>query len=96
MGNAGKLFLNLKVIGFAQINLLENSDTAHKISEGDMLFAVNNNSSEKTISGEIISLRRDGISAEAIELPCDKPVSIGVDFDISANFEKRSIYVVRR
>ena len=96
LGRAARLFPNLRVIGFEQVSSLKHSDATHKISEGDMLFAVNNNSSEKTISGKITSLRRDKKLEKTIEIPCEKPISIGVNFEIPGNFDKRSIYVVPR
>lgn len=96
LGKADKIFTNLKVIGFTQVNLTGYSNVAPKISEGDFVFAANDNSSEKNISGRIISLRRDNIPVEHMVLPCDKPISIGVNFDVSANILKRSIYVVPR
>lgn len=94
LGTADKIFPNLNVIGFMEVNLLEHSDVEPKIAVGDRLFAVNNNSSGKNISGKIISLQRDGVPQKVIALPCDKPVSIGVNFDIPTNFKKRSVYVV--
>lgn len=94
LGTATKVFPRLNVLGFTNVNLLEPSNSGSKISEGDMLFAVNNNASEKIISGRIASLQVEGVQQKIIEIPCGKPASIGVDFNISEHFEKRSIFVV--
>lgn len=94
LGVATKVFPRLNVIGFANVNLLEQSKADSKISEGDMIFAVNNNASEKIMSGRIISLQVEGVQQKSVEVPCSKPASIGVNFNISEHFEKRSVYVV--
>lgn len=94
LGKATKVFPKLNVIGFMSARLLEQTKADNKISEGDMIFAVNNNTSEKIVSGRIISLQIEGVPQKSIEIPCSKPLSIGVNFNISENFEKRLIYVV--
>jgi hypothetical protein len=94
LGKATKIFPKMNVIGFSNLNSPEHFDTNNKIVEGDLIFAVNNKSSERVISGRIVSLRVDDIPQTDIALPCNKSVSIGVNFTISDNFQKRFLYVV--
>lgn len=94
LGRPSKIFPKLNVIGFAEIIISDTPNLNNRISVNDIIFAINDNSLENTIAGKIISLHKDGKSQTNILLPSNKPVTIGVNFNISTNFEKRYIYIV--
>ncbi|WP_374417234.1 HEPN domain-containing protein [Ectopseudomonas oleovorans] len=96
LGKPDCIFPKIKVIGFEGVALQDGYDGSRRVSVGDMLFAVNEESSEQCLYGQIISLQYDGAAREFIELPCDGDVSMKVELELSENFKKRSLFVVAR
>lgn len=96
LGRPDCVLPKIKVVGFEGVVLEDGYDGFRRIGVGDILFAVNEKSSEECVSGRILSLQYEGVGQEFIELPCDGDVSMKVDFELSANFTKRSVFVVLR
>ncbi|WP_139134157.1 MULTISPECIES: MAE_28990/MAE_18760 family HEPN-like nuclease [Pseudomonadaceae] len=96
LGKPDCIFPKIKVIGFEGVALQADYSGSRRVSVGDMLFAVNEKSSEQCLYGRIISLQYDGAAQEFIELPCDGDVSMKVELELSENFKKRSLFVVVR
>ncbi len=96
LGKASKVFTNINVIGYEKIESIENKDINKKISEGDLLVAASINNKDENESGEILSLARDGIQEKEILLPCNKSITIKVNFNISQKTGKKLIYIISR
>lgn len=96
IGKPDCIFTNINVIGFEGIGQQDNHGDLHSFGVGDMLFAVNEESQEKCVSGKILSLKCNGVDQEIIRIPCAGDVSMELDFEFSANFRKRSVFVALR
>lgn len=88
------IFPKIQVIGFKGLSLPDGYDGKRTISVGDKLVCVNENSSQKFISGHMVSLQHNNTDQSSVDLPCDGDISMKVDFEFSDNFGKRSIFVI--
>ena len=93
IGKPDCIFTKIKVIGFEGISAENSSGNEQSLAVGDLLFAVNEESLDKCISGKILSLKFNGADQETVKIPCEGDVSMKVDFEFSENFRKRSIFI---
>lgn len=95
LGKPAKAFNDIRVIGFNEIE--ENASVLihNKIKIGSKLFAVNEKSTERVISGQVISIRKGMEKTTEIALPCNTEFTLEVDFCFNSNITKRTFYITR-
>lgn len=89
-----RAFPNLRVLGFEGFFSEHVLNVAETLKVGDLLFAVNEDSNQKLVSGKITSLRIGNKEVDSILLPCNTAFAIGVDFEFNSHITKRTIYTV--
>lgn len=94
LGKPSKVYCGIRVLEFPGFPTPELQETCTRISVGDKLFAVNEESSIKVISGEILSIRNSGGELDHLETSHNYPFSIKVDFKTNSHLLKRTVFVV--
>lgn len=93
IGKPDCMFSKINVIGFEGIRLSEGDNASYRVGVGDTIFAVNEESQQKFISGKIISLKYNGVDQEVISIPCEVDVSMKLDVEVSESFKKRLVFI---
>lgn len=94
LGKPSKVFSDIHVLEFQGFRLPEfQEECEKKISVGDKVFAINEDSSTEVICGEILSIRNPDGEFDFLEVPQDSSFSIKVDFKTNSHIRKRMVFV---
>jgi len=92
LGNAIRTFPAQNCFGFEGKSIDENSEP-FTLRVGDLIFAHNNNSENKVLSGEISSLRLNKSDVLEINIPNDNEFSIKVNFEVTRGMTNRELSI---
>ncbi|SIT20833.1 hypothetical protein SAMN05421686_1243 [Thalassolituus maritimus] len=93
LGRPYKVYGGIRVLEFQRFFPAEIPEECAKISVGDKVFAINENSSTDVICGSIVSIRNHDGNVDFLEAPHNSSFSIRVDFKTNSHVRKRMVFV---
>lgn len=93
LGKPVRSYSGINVLEFSSAPNCEQNSGRGVVRVGDKVFAVNESSPKKVVSGEVISIWSPDGELEELKVPDEKKFSIGVSFDFNSNIMSRVIFV---
>ena len=61
-----------------------------------MIFAYNDYSNDKLKYGKVVSIVKDHVNTESIQIPSNTDFAIKVDFEFNSHMKNRQIYTLKQ